>query len=183
MTEPNEVSEPRVTGYSITSRNASGWTEAVAQILPGAGPPELHLAAALAATQVLWDGDWEGSAATPERLQVTETSELQTSRVVFEEERLPELIAATPSTGPQAGGTSVTITGRNLGPASIPSWSFHFTIRPGVDGYARAEIVDSETITCVTPPMGAAGLAAMHLYLEAPGGGIKASLPDAFTFV
>jgi hypothetical protein len=178
MTTP----QPRVTDYSITASAASGAQVSVMHVTPGAGPPELHLAAALAATQVLWDGDWQGSPDTPTRILVTETMDLgRTSRIVFEDDRPPELISITPDTGPQAGGTFVTLTGRNF-PPQVFALLIRFEISPAVNGYASAVVVDSETITCVTPPMGAAGLATVHLHLDAPGGGTLAILPDAFTF-
>ncbi|MBB6142854.1 hypothetical protein HNQ77_000798, partial [Silvibacterium bohemicum] len=84
---------------------------------------------------------------------------------------VPFLSGITPSTGPSAGGTAVTITGLDFAVGA--------TVTFGGSAATNVVVVNSTTITATTPA-GSAGTATVTV---ANSGGQSGSLPAAFTYV
>ena len=81
----------------------------------------------------------------------------------------PSINSATPSAGPRAGGTSVTITGSNLEGATAVSF--------GGTSAAAFTVVNASEITAVSP---AGNAGAVSLVVTTPGG--TGTLPSAFAY-
>ncbi|MGI8689790.1 MAG: protease pro-enzyme activation domain-containing protein [Thermomicrobiales bacterium] len=82
---------------------------------------------------------------------------------------LPHITGTNPTTGPLAGGATVTFTGANFQPGATVSFG-------GLPA-TNVRVVDSATITAVTPPH-AAGAADVQIVT----GGIVFNLPGAYTY-
>ena len=82
----------------------------------------------------------------------------------------PVLAGLTPNSGPQAGGTSVTIFGANFVAGAIVTF--------GGNAAANVVIVSPNSLTCVTPP-GAAGTVAVSVNVN----GSAATLSNVFTYL
>ena len=89
----------------------------------------------------------------------------------FTFEGLPSLTGISPASGPQIGGTGVTLTGNNLSSAQ--------TITFGGIPATFVHVVDSNTVTAVTPPRGVPGL--VDVVLTATQG--TTSLLNGFTYL
>ena len=89
------------------------------------------------------------------------------------------IASATPSTGPAAGGTAVTIVGENFIPSTVAPPGTAVTF----DGSAATSIVvvSGTEITCVTPAHGAG---AVNVVVTNPAGLVStATLVNGFTYV
>lgn len=83
---------------------------------------------------------------------------------------LPHITGTSPTTGPLAGGATVTFTGTNFQSGTVVSFS-------GLPA-TNVQVVDSKTITAVPPPH-PAGVADVEIVT----GGIRFTLPSAYTYV
>ncbi|KTD47739.1 IPT/TIG domain-containing protein [Legionella quateirensis] len=89
----------------------------------------------------------------------------------FTYEGIPSLTGISPASGPQIGGTGVTLTGDNLSSTQ--------TITFGGTPASFVHVVDSNTVTAVTPPRAVPGL--VNVVLTATQG--STSLVNGFTYL
>jgi prepilin-type processing-associated H-X9-DG protein len=85
---------------------------------------------------------------------------------------VPTVTAITPSAGPTAGGTNVTITGTNFFAGAAVAF--------GGNSASNVNVVSATSITC-TSPAGAAGT--VDVQVATPGGTSAVGAPDQFTYV
>lgn len=88
----------------------------------------------------------------------------------------PTLASIAPTTGPLAGGTTVTLTGTGFVPGTTPSVFFGLVAATGV------VVVNSTTITAITPARNAYPTEVVGVQVVAADGQESDELADAFTY-
>ena len=105
----------------------------------------------------------------PNGSQITEFVEVELAAA-------PTLASIAPTTGPLAGGTTVTLTGTGFVPGTTPRVLFGLVDATGV------VVINATTMTAVTPARAAYPTEAVGVQVVAADGQESAELADAFTY-
>ncbi|MBL8114876.1 MAG: IPT/TIG domain-containing protein, partial [Acidobacteria bacterium] len=176
---PISVTDTLPAGFTFVSATGSGWTcSAAGQTATCKYPGSLTVGAS---TSITLTGA-VAAGATGSLLNTARVSLLndgnpyndgaQDTAAISAGAAVPSVNGLTPTVGPAAGGTIVTITGSNLG--GTTSVLFGSATATGLT------IIDANTITVVTPPSAVAGLVNVTLNAAGP---TSATLTNAFLYV
>ena len=95
---------------------------------------------------------------------------------------IPAVSSSAPVSGPDVGGTLITIKGANFGASSRYNCLFTFT-QPAQVVTAAASFVDSHTVNCTSPPSVAGTTALTTLSLSVDGSVVQYFTTLTFTFI